>query len=165
VSARDGVYTTPIRVSISVTGPLPAPIPVTPEAQSLETAPGAAAVAPAIVAPVARRSTAATVRGPLSVRHGMLSIALRCTDRTTACTGRLGLSAMLKGARRSLGTHAATIAPGASARVAVAIPGATRKLLRARAGGILRLRVAFTTASADGGTRTVTETVSLQLPR
>ena len=79
VSARDGVYSTPIRVSISVTAPAPSPLPLTPEAQSLETAPAAAAVAPAIAAPVARRSTAAIVHGSRLLRDGSLSITLPST--------------------------------------------------------------------------------------
>ena len=160
VSAGDGIYSTPIRVDVTVATSPPAPAAPAAEALSSEPAP---TIAPAAcrLAPVVSKPAVASAHGPASYRNGTLSFELACADPATACAGRFALSAMLRGARRSLGSRTATLAPGTTARVAVAISPAGRRLLRSRAGRTIPLRVSWT---ADGVQRRVT-TVSLHIPR
>jgi hypothetical protein len=163
VAASDGIYTAPIAITVSVTAPVvPSPAAPALESATVVTPP---AVAPAAITPALSTPLSATVGGPVSFRTGRLSIDLLCLDPLTSCSGRVALSAVLAGARRSLGIGSATIGPGRHRTISIAVPLAARRRLRARAGTTISLRVLFVAAGTNGVARPWMRTVRLRLPR
>jgi hypothetical protein len=162
-TAGDGFFTTPITATVSVAAPASTAADAAP-AGAAAVVPAPAVSAPAVVPPVTVAQTPSAspprILGRGSVRGGMLSLAVACVDATAGCSGRIGLSALLHGSRRSLGSARVAIAPGASRTLALAIPRSVRKVLRLVAGRTISVRVRSSVASTSE-----TSTVRMHVPR
>jgi hypothetical protein len=111
--------------------------------------PPAAGAPPSRVAPL--RPGIAQRRARLD-RSGAISLRITCPRRSrSACTGRLSVTARLRGTRRRIGHRRFALAPGDTRRLRVAIRPRARRVLRRRSG--IRLTVCARTAAGTTSRR------------
>jgi hypothetical protein len=158
VSVGDGVDTTPVSVTLAVSAPVAAPVVPALPAPLAAVAP---ALQPPLALPPATTVRAASVEGSASIGTRAITIRLGCPAAAASCSGRVRLSAVLAGSRRSLGTRPVTLAAGIRATFRVSLPQAARAALRRRAGSTVALTVRLSTTGAP----TVSRVVRVRVPR
>jgi hypothetical protein len=169
VVADDDARQTPITVTAHVAAAPPVvvdpPVVVAPVIVPVVTPP--AVVPPAVVPPVVIVTPPApTLSSPVTVKGGIVTLALGCADATTSCKASVGLSTTIAGKTVSLGSKSITIKPGTDGTLKVTLSGAARKALKAFAGKTITVKVAVkTTNPKTGKTTTATKALKVKVPR
>ncbi|MDQ1464195.1 MAG: hypothetical protein QOC73_1136 [Actinomycetota bacterium] len=163
VLADDGAKQTPITITAHVAAA--PPVVVAPVIVPVVTPP--LVTPPAVVPPVVIVTPPApTLSSPVTVKGGILTLALGCADATTSCKASVGLSTTIAGKTVSLGSKSITIKPGTDGTLKVTLSGAARKALKAFAGKTITVKVAVkTTNPKTGKTTTATKALKVKVPR